>query len=215
MRNRERSFSTVLYFRKKWINAVWVINVLEMYEQILGGEVEFHKSVDMTEGASKAPIPKLAVRLIGLLFMTIGLILAGGAAKMHMDEKDALNWVPHTAQIEKARVKTISNDDSEKYRVDVIYQYEWGNKAYQGNRYRVHDNASSDFFETEKIVEGLLDAKQQTKNYPIYVNPNKPEVSAIKNEVDGEKKWGFSLMGPLFFLIGFFAVFFPQYFNQE
>ena len=192
-----------------------MINLNEIYEWALGDEVEFQKSIELPQGASRALRSKIPVRLIGLLFMTIGLTLASFAVKIHVDEKDALNWVPHTAQIERARIKTISNDDSEKYAVDVIYQYEWGNEAYQGNRYRVHDNASTDFFETEKIVEGLLDAKQQTKNYPIYVNPNRPEVSAVKNEVDGEKKWAFSLMGPLFSLIGFFAVFFPQYFNRE
>ena len=136
-----------------------MINLNEIYEWALGDEVEFQKSIELPQGASRALRSKIPVRLIGLLFMTIGLTLASFAVKIHMDEKDALNWVPHTAQIERARIKTISNDDSEKYAVDVIYQYEWGNEAYQGNRYRVHDNASTDFFETEKIVEGLLDAK--------------------------------------------------------
>ena len=176
--------------------------------------MEFQKTIDVPEGGARALRSKLPVRLVGLLFMIIGLIVTGFAIKIHMDEKDALNWTPHTAQIERARVKTTTNDDSEKYKVDVIYQYEWKNKLYQGDRYRVHDNSSSEYFEIEKIVEGLLEAKEQGAAYPIYVNPNKPDVSAVKNEVSGEMKWVLSLMGPLFLLLGFFAAFFPQYFNR-
>ncbi len=142
--------------------------------------------------------------------------MAAMAIKILIDEKDALTWTPHVALIQSARIRTHINDDGFKsYSVDVIYQYKWENVLYEGNQYRLHDNASSGFEENNKIVQDLRNVAKQKESYPIYVNPNKPSISAIKNTVNSETKLVSIIFGVLFPIIGFVAFFFPHLFNHR
>lgn len=149
--------------------------------------------------------------------MVLGLAMTVMAIKIHIDEKDALTWTPHVAHIQSAKIRTHIDDESgyKSYSIDVLYQYTWGNVLYKGNQYRLHDNASSGFEENNEIVQELLIASKQKEDYPIYVNPKKPTVSAIKNVVNGEAKLVSTIFGVLFPMIGFFMIFFPQLFNQR
>ena len=160
---------------------------------------------------------KKLVKFIGLLFMVIGLPMAIMALKIHIDEKDALTWTPHVALIKSAKIGTHIDADNgfKSYSVVVAYQYKWGNTLYEGDQYRLHDNAYSGFDENNEIVQELLVASRQREDYPIFVNPNKPNVSAIKNAVNGESKLVATAFGIIFPMIGFFMFFFPHKFNKN
>jgi len=132
---------------------------------------------------------KKVVRFVGLLFMTIGFTMSFFAAKMHIDAKDAKTWIPHFANIQSAKLREYHDDNGFKsYSVDVTYRYSWETIAYEGNQYRLHNMSSSGFDENNEIVQDLRQAMEQGEEYPIFVNPNNPKESAVKNVVDPESK---------------------------
>lgn len=84
-----------------------------------------------------------AGKLIGYLFLIIGLGALIYAAKVSIDARGAKNWVPHMAQIENARLETHVNDEGGKtYSIDVDYKYDWEGEVFEGDRYRLHDQAT-------------------------------------------------------------------------
>ena len=157
------------------------------------------------------------VKFIGFLFMTIGICMTFWAVKIFLDEKDAQDWVPHTANIQRAEIRTHIDDDNgfKSYSVGVAYQYQWKNVLFQGDKYRLHYNSSSGFDENNKIVQDLLYAMEQGEDYPIFVNPKNPENSAVKNIVDGETKLVVTIFGIVFPIVGFFMFFFSNLFNRR
>jgi len=179
--------------------------------------VNFSFNFNPPEKLLRALISQKAVKIIGFTFLTIGLYISFMAIKIHIDERDAQNWTPHAARILSANIRTHVDDENgfKSYSVNVNYQYKWENVLYQGDQYRLHDNSSSGFDETNKIVQNILNAKQEKEDYPIYVNPKKPKMSAVKNEVNGEAKLVMTIFGIIFPLAGFFMFFFPHLFNQK
>ena len=157
------------------------------------------------------------MKFMGLVFLTTGSLMAFMSIEILVDEKDALNWTPHVAYIQSAKIRTLIDNDNgfKSYSVDVRYKYKWGNVFYEGDQYRLHDNASSGFDENNTIIQKLQYAKLQGEVYPIYVNPNNPAESSIKNEVNREAKFVTIIFGIIFPIFGFFAFFFPNLFNRK
>jgi len=159
---------------------------------------------------------KRAGTLIGYLFLIMGAIAVIYAVKVRLDARNVKNWVPHLAQIEGAGLSTHVDDDGKAtYSLIVQYLYEWDGTPYKGRRYRLHDAPSSDQVEMNKIVEALLLTKQDDGLYPIYVNPDKPVQSAIKNEVHPSAKSSSLFLGFFCSLIGFFMVFRQGRFSRK
>jgi len=149
-----------------------------------------------------------AGKLIGYLFLIIGLGALIYAGKVALDERGAKNWVPHVAQIENAKLETHVNDEGGKtYSVDVKYKYDWEGEPFAGDRYRLHDKATPNLEDSNLVVEDLLLTKREDGRYPIFVNPNNPGQSAIKNTVHPKAKSSALFLGFLFTLIGFFTAF--------
>jgi len=157
-----------------------------------------------------------AGKSIGFLFLAIGLCGLIYAAKVTLDERAVKNWLPHTAQIQSARLETHVNDDGDKsYSIDVAYRFDWKGTTYAGSKYRLHDKSTSNFAELNDVVEDLLISKNEDGRYPIFVNPNNPRQSTIRNIVHpGAKKSGLFL-GILFSLIGYFTAFKPSLFRNR
>jgi len=149
-----------------------------------------------------------AGKLIGYLFLTIGLGALLYAGKVKLDERGAKNWVPHVAQIENARLETHVNDEGGKtYSIDVDYKYDWEGEVFAGDKYRLHDQATPSFEENNEVVEDLLLTKREAGRYPIFVNPDTPSQSAVKNTVHPKAKSSALFLGFFFTMIGYFTAF--------
>lgn len=179
--------------------------------------MNYHFNIEAPQKLLDFFVSKKFVKFSGLAFLIIGLIMAFMSIKMHIDEKDALTWTPHVAQIQSAKIRTHIDSDNgfKSYSIDVRYRYKWGNVFFRGDQYRLHDDASPGFDKNNEIVQNLLYAKQHGEAFPIFVNPNNPAVSSIKNEVNWEAKIATTILGILFTIVGFFAFFFPNLFNRK
>lgn len=154
--------------------------------------------------------------LIGYLFLIIGVGALIYAGKVTIDERDAKNWVPHVAQVESAKLETHVNDKGVKsYSVEVAYNYDWEGASFTGNKYRLHDTSTSNLEENSAVVEDLLKTKQDDGQYPIFVNPDNPRQSAIKNIVHPRAKSSSLFLGFFFSLIGYFTTFKPKIFRKK
>ena len=155
-------------------------------------------------------------KLIGYLFLIIGLGALIHLAKITIDERAARNWVPHIAQIESANLATHVNDKGHKtYLVNVVYVFDWNGTIFKGTRYRLHDKFSPNFNESDEILQNLLQSKQDGAGYTIFVNPNNPRQSAIQNSVNEEVKASSRFLGLLFSIIGFFMAFKPRFWGEK
>ena len=152
-----------------------------------------------------------AGKIIGYLFLAIGLGALIHLAKITIDEKAARNWVPHNAQIVSANLTTHVNDKGGKtYSIDVTYEFEWQGSTVKGTRFRLHDKASANLSESDNVVQGLLLSKRNGQHYPIFVNPDNPRQSAIQNTVHPKAKTSSRFLGLLFSIIGFYTAFKPK-----
>ena len=157
-----------------------------------------------------------AGKMIGYLCLMIGVIAFLYAAKVKLDERSVKNWLPHFAQIERAALTTHVNDEGvETYLIDVGYKFDWDGQIYAGNRYRLHDNSSSNFDENNLIVQDLLQTKEEGGRYPIFVNPKNPRQSAVKNTIPAGAKSSGLFLGFFFSLIGCFTAFKPRFFGKS
>jgi len=154
--------------------------------------------------------------LIGSLLLIVGLGAFAHAAKITIDEKDAKNWVSHTAQIERAVVTPHVNEKGGKtYTVDVVYNYDWQGKTFEGNLYRLHDKPSQNVREAQEAVRGLARSEQEGMTYPIFVNPDNPRQSAVLNTAHPKARSGSLFLGFLFLSMGCFTVFQPKLFGKR
>ena len=175
--------------------------------------MDFHVNLPAKFSASSM---ERSVKPIGILFLIIGLALFSYGVKVFLDGQNAQNWLPHTAEISKAGIRTHTDDDGDKsYSVEVAYFYEWEGKRYKGDQYRLHYNSGSGFEENNAIVKNLLSAKQDKRPYPIFVDPERPEHSAVLNVVDSETQIVSLAIGVIFSIIGGLALFRPSLFNGE
>lgn len=134
--------------------------------------------------------------------------------KIFVDGQNALKWTPHHATIQDASVRNSTNSDGQKsYHVKVRYRYRWDGRVYEGDRYQLHPS-NMGRKKVEEIVLDLLFAKQDRDNYPIFVNPEKPKKSAIKNSVSKGSQFGSLLLGVFFTLFGYIAFFHPGLVNR-
>ena len=157
-----------------------------------------------------------AGKLIGYLFLIIGLGALIHLAKVTIDERAARHWVPHTAQIERASLETHENDKGSKtYSINVTYLFDWNGRAFKGTQYRLHDKSSPNLKENDEIVQDLLRAKREDVSYPIFVNPKNPQQSAIKNVVHPKTKTLSRFLGLLFSVIGYFTAFEPKFWSKK
>lgn len=154
--------------------------------------------------------------LIGGLMMIIGIGALLYAGKVTLDERSVKNWVPHSAQIENARVSAHENDKGVKsYSIDVAYVFEWKGTSFKGTKYRLHDKPSSNFEESRNVVQDLLISKQDGGQYPIFVDPKNPARSSVLNEVHPEAKSSSLFLGFLFSILGYFTMFKPKLFRRR
>lgn len=157
-----------------------------------------------------------AGKLIGYLLLIIGIGALIFNAKVRLDERGAKNWVPHFAQIDRARLETHENDKGGKsYFIDVAYKFEWKGTTFAGYQYRLHDNATPNFEENNAVIEALLQTKEDDGQFPIFVNPKNPKQSAIKNVIHPQAKSSSLFLGLLFSLIGYFTAFKPKLFRKK
>ncbi|MEP4052045.1 MAG: DUF3592 domain-containing protein [Litorimonas sp.] len=156
------------------------------------------------------------VRPVGFLFLFFGLAIFSYSIKVFLDGQDAQKWVLHEAQISSAKIAEGTRSNGRKsYSVEVEYVYEWIGESYEGNQYRLHDNSGSRFKEVDLIVKELLFAKSQKHPYPIYVDPERPETSAILNFVNSETQTASLFLGIIFSVVGAFASLRPSLFTRN
>lgn len=156
-----------------------------------------------------------AGKILGSLFLILGLGFLAYFAKVLIDAHDAKSWTAETATINSARLETYIGDNGVRtYSIYVAYEYVWKGNTYRGKHYRLHDNPSPSLDENNKVVEALLAAKQAGTPYPIFINPNDPTESAVKNVVSEKSKKFSRTLGLLFTLIGFFTLFRDRLFKK-
>lgn len=156
------------------------------------------------------------VKPIGILFLVIGLSSLSYGVKILFDGHNAKTWLPHTAEISEAGIRTRVDDDGHKsYSVEVAYFYKWEGRRYKGDQYRLHYHSGSGLTENKAIVKKLLSAKQNERPYPIFVDPKRPQYSSVLNVVDTETQIVSLVIGLVFSILGFLMLFRPNLFNKQ
>lgn len=154
--------------------------------------------------------------LIGGLMLIMGVGAFVHVAKITLDTRSIKNWVPHTAQVERAGLTTHVNDRGGKtYSLEVAYIFDWEGTPYKGRQYRLHDKPNPDFEESRDILEDLLRSRQDGGEYPIFVNPKNPLKSAVVNTVHPKARTSSLFLGFLFSIIGYFTAFKPKLFGKR
>jgi hypothetical protein len=108
----------------------------------------------------------------------------------------ALDWERRVCTITSARVHENSDSDGSTYRVDVLYQYLYGGRVFQGDRYRFVRMSTSGRSGKEEAVARL----RSNPTVDCWVDPENPSESVLERGPSSEM-W-FALIPLVFVLVG-------------
>ena len=107
---------------------------------------------------------------------------------------DAQSWNAVDCKVISSRVRSHSGDDGTTYSVDILYQYQIGNKTYKSNRYQFFGGSSSGYQGKREIVDQYPSGQE----FKCYVDPNDPTEAVIERSFTALMLIG---LLPLFFVV--------------
>lgn len=154
-------------------------------------------------GAQRAISQKAAPagKALGCLAAFFGLFLAVGLATFYfffakpaMRIVAARSWRETPCVVLASRVRTHEGDDSNTYSVDVLYEYEFGGRTYQSNRYQFLGGSSGGSESKEAVV-----ARHPPGTRTVcYVDPADPQEAVLTRSFTKEYLVG---LVPLVFVL--------------
>jgi hypothetical protein len=139
--------------------------------------------------------PAFAI-IIGLVFFSIG-------AFFSYSEYVTTTWDIVDGTIDHSKVAVKSDSDGTMYRADVKYSYNYGGKDYLGNCCSISSSFSGD-------AQSFVDTHKSGETTDLYVNPDDPSQSRIKDDVNQ-----FEFLYVVFMLVGGLTVLFGLYLMRK
>lgn len=125
-------------------------------------------------------------------FAAAGLFVGFLALKMLWLWVEVREWQEVPAQIVQTDLITSTGDDSNTYRVEATYHYEFGGVAHQGDRVGLSTGSDNIGSFHQDVYRQLADHQATGKPFRCYVNPQEPTDALLYREL----RWGlFALMG--------------------
>ena len=117
------------------------------------------------------------MKFLFLLFVVAGIACIGvGSVKVHQG-LSSKGWIPVEATMLKSEVDSHLRKKKRRYRVKVLYQYEWEGRSYQSEQLSFSGFGSS---RSRYDAEKAHDEFPQGKTVTAYVKPGDPETAVLK-----------------------------------
>ena len=137
------------------------------------------------------------VLFFGLFFAVGSFMLYKFAIEPLWGVYAASRWKPTPCTIVSSKLEEHQGDDSTTYRIDIRFDYEFGGRKYQSDRYRFFDVASN---------TGVASKRAAVRQHPpgkkttCFVDPANPSEAVIERGLTWDMLWG--LFALPFFIVG-------------
>jgi hypothetical protein len=122
---------------------------------------------------------RLFLTLFFLAFFVMGSLFTYLIMKDAINSISARSWRKTECTILSSGIKEDRDSDGNaEYRFAVRYEYEFKNKKYTSNQYRLNDSGSSDY----GTIQSLIDRYKPQSRTVCYVNPSQPSEAVLEHK---------------------------------
>lgn len=143
-------------------------------------------------------LARIGVFLFAGVFAAGGALVLGATVTGLVRSLEARAWVPVEARIISSELESQPGGESTTYRIVLRYDYEFGGRPWQGDRYRFTRGS------TNVGVKGMREvvaAHRPGTRVTAWVDPKRPERAVIERDLDGVSWIGLPFSIP-FLLVG-------------
>ena len=138
----------------------------------------------------------------GLPFAAVGVFTTGMIYYTVASWIEVLDWQETSATIVTAEVKRSNDPDSDGFRTEATYEYQWGRDTYTGDRVGLFTESDNVGSYQERVAQELTSHLESGEPFRCYVDPTHPSDSILYRELRWEMMAFLSVFGAIFATVG-------------